>query len=76
MSPLYDAFRRVDASVNTRPRTHVQFKIALPEESFHSYRCDAPLLEVDVSKDELMDMYTKMVRIRWPSSIPVCTGSS
>ena len=40
-----------------------QFKINLPDESFHSYRCDAPALEVDVSKDELVDMYTKMVRV-------------
>ena len=40
----------------------IQFKINLPDESFHSYRCDAPALEIDVSKDELVDMYTKMVR--------------
>lgn len=42
--------------------TTLQFKVKLPAESFHSYKCEAPDLEVEVSKDMLIDMYTKMVR--------------
>lgn len=41
----------------------IQFRVNLPEESFHSYRCDAPGLEVEVSKDELVNMYKTMVRL-------------
>ena len=38
-----------------------QFKVQLHPESFHSYRCDAPAPEVDVTKDELVKLYTQMV---------------
>ena len=39
-----------------------QFKVALHADSFHSYRCDAPEPEMETSKDELIDLYQKMVR--------------
>ncbi|KAK4684089.1 pyruvate dehydrogenase E1 component alpha subunit, partial [Tremellales sp. Uapishka_1] len=40
------------------------FPVQLHADSFHSYRCDAPSLEVDVTKDMLIDMYQKMVSMR------------
>jgi hypothetical protein len=41
----------------------VQFTVRLHTESFQSYKCDPPSNEVDISKEELVDMYTKMVCI-------------
>jgi len=45
-----------------------QFKVQLHADSFHSYRCDAPEPEVETSKEELIDLYQKMVRCRGLSS--------
>lgn len=42
--------------------TH-QFKVRLHGESFVSYKCDPPSNEVEVSKEELVDMYQKMVSL-------------
>jgi len=39
----------------------IQFKVRLHGESFQSYKCDPPSNEVEISKEELVDMYTKMV---------------
>jgi len=39
----------------------MQFQVRLHHDSFQSFRCDAPSLEVDVTKDMLVDMYDKMV---------------
>lgn len=36
----------------------------LHEDSFRSYRTDIPSLEVEVTKDMLIDMYTKMSTMR------------
>ena len=38
--------------------------ITLPESSFEMYDAEAPSLEMDVTKAELMDMYTKMTTMR------------
>lgn len=35
--------------------------VRLPDETFHSYRCEPPSLEVEVTKDQLVDMYQNMV---------------
>ncbi|RXK39616.1 pyruvate dehydrogenase (acetyl-transferring) E1 component, alpha subunit [Tremella mesenterica] len=40
------------------------FKVNLPGDSFHSYRCDVPDPEIEISKDGLVDMYHKMVQMR------------
>ncbi|WWC58930.1 pyruvate dehydrogenase (acetyl-transferring) E1 component, alpha subunit [Kwoniella dejecticola CBS 10117] len=40
------------------------FTVALHGESFHSYRCDAPSNEISITKDELVQMYTTMVKMR------------
>ena len=44
--------------------THVQFSIRLPSDTFHSYRCDNPAPEVQTTKDELITMYTNLVKMR------------
>lgn len=41
-----------------------KFKVELGEESFHSHLIDPPSLELEVSKDELVDMYREMVKMR------------
>jgi hypothetical protein len=38
--------------------------ITLPESSFEMYNAEKPSLEVEISKDELLDMYTKMTTMR------------
>jgi len=38
--------------------------ITLPETSFEMYNCEKPSLDVEVSKEELLDMYTKMTTMR------------
>ncbi|THH14939.1 hypothetical protein EW146_g5460 [Bondarzewia mesenterica] len=40
------------------------FPVQLHEESFHAYRTEAPSLEVEVTKDGLLRMYTQMATIR------------
>ncbi|GFZ48933.1 Pyruvate dehydrogenase E1 component subunit alpha [Saitozyma sp. JCM 24511] len=44
--------------------TDAPFMVRLPDETFHSYRCEPPSLEVEVTKDQLVDMYQNMVRMR------------
>lgn len=38
--------------------------ITLPESSFDMYKADAPNLDVEISKEQLLDMYTKMTTMR------------
>ncbi|KAG9120389.1 alpha subunit of pyruvate dehydrogenase [Ceratobasidium sp. 392] len=40
------------------------FTLRLHEDSFQSYRCDLPSLDVEVTKDSLVDMYRKMTTMR------------
>ncbi|KAF9030866.1 mitochondrial pyruvate dehydrogenase E1 component beta subunit [Hymenopellis radicata] len=40
------------------------FMVKLHEDSFRTYNCDAPSLDVQVTKDELMTMYTQMTTMR------------
>jgi len=40
------------------------FPLTLHEDSFHSYRCDPPSLDVDVTKDMLIGMYRDMTTMR------------
>ncbi|CDZ98379.1 mitochondrial pyruvate dehydrogenase e1 component beta subunit [Phaffia rhodozyma] len=40
------------------------FNINLDADSFHGYRCDPPSTSVAVTKDMLIDMYTKMTLMR------------
>lgn len=46
------------------PRFSEKITINLPESSFETYNCEKPNLEVELSKDQLMDMYTKMTTMR------------
>lgn len=46
------------------PRFSDKLTITLPETSFETYNCEKPSLEVELSKDQLMDMYTKMTTMR------------
>ncbi|KAG0170249.1 alpha subunit of pyruvate dehydrogenase [Apophysomyces sp. BC1034] len=41
-----------------------KIKISLPESSFEMYNAEKPNLEVEISKAELLDMYTKMTVMR------------
>lgn len=59
-----------------RALTDRQFTVKLPAESFHSYRCEAPDLEVEVSKEMLVDMYQKMVRSSCPSASTIAWRSN
>ncbi|KAJ9112110.1 hypothetical protein QFC20_002290 [Naganishia adeliensis] len=36
------------------------FTVKLHAESFHGYRCDPPSLDVSVTKDQMVDLYTQM----------------
>ncbi|KAJ9126804.1 hypothetical protein QFC24_001837 [Naganishia onofrii] len=40
------------------------FTVKLHAESFHGYRCDPPSLDVSVTKDQMIDLYTQMTRMR------------
>lgn len=40
------------------------FKIKLHEEYFHSYKCDPPALEHEVTKDGLIEAYRLMATMR------------
>ncbi|KAG8983506.1 alpha subunit of pyruvate dehydrogenase [Tulasnella sp. 427] len=40
------------------------FNLKLHEESFHTFNCDMPSLEVEVTKDMLLKMYTQMTTMR------------
>lgn len=46
------------------PRFSEKLTITLPETSFEMYNCEKPSLDVEVSKEELLDMYTKMTTMR------------
>lgn len=47
----------------TRSVVCLQFTVKLHAESFHGYRCDPPSLDVQVTKDQMIDLYTQMVRM-------------
>lgn len=38
-----------------------KFTVRLHPESFHSYRCDAPSLEVETTKNKMIDLFATMV---------------
>jgi pyruvate dehydrogenase E1 component alpha subunit len=40
------------------------FTVRLHKDSFHSYRCDPPSLDVEVTKDMLIGMYRHMTTMR------------
>jgi len=40
------------------------FSVKLSSESFHSYRCDPPSLDVTVTKEQIVGMYQKMQTMR------------
>ncbi|KAF8634533.1 hypothetical protein AX15_000832 [Amanita polypyramis BW_CC] len=40
------------------------FRVKLHEDSFHSFQCEKPDLEVEVSKDQLLNMYKQMQTMR------------
>ena len=40
------------------------FPLRLHEDTFHSYRCDPPSLDVEVTKDMLIGMYRDMTTMR------------
>lgn len=46
------------------PRFSEKLTITLPETSFEMYNCEKPSLDVEISKEELLDMYTKMTTMR------------
>ncbi|KAG6915719.1 hypothetical protein DXG01_010277 [Tephrocybe rancida] len=51
--------------LQTKPEgDHTPFKVKLHEDSFSSYRCDVPELEVEVTKDQLLTMYKQMQLVR------------
>jgi pyruvate dehydrogenase E1 component alpha subunit len=58
--------RRVFTCV--RPLRHYsttnKVTLTLPKTSFETYNCDAPPLELEISKDEVLDAYRQMVVIR------------
>jgi pyruvate dehydrogenase E1 component alpha subunit len=41
-----------------------QFKVTIDSDSFRSYKCDTPELDVSVSKDGLLEMYRQMQTMR------------
>jgi pyruvate dehydrogenase E1 component alpha subunit len=40
------------------------FKVKLHEDSFRTYQCESPELEVEVTKDQLLKMYRQMTTMR------------
>lgn len=40
------------------------FTVKLHEDSFRTYNCDMPSLDVQVTKDSLIEMYTQMATMR------------
>jgi len=64
-------FRCISTSADTTqlqsdtPKDPAQpFTVKLHEDSFRSYKCDVPELEVDVTKDQLLTMYKQMQLVR------------
>jgi pyruvate dehydrogenase E1 component alpha subunit len=41
-----------------------KINVTLPASSFEMYNADAPNLDMEISKADLMDMYTKMTTMR------------
>ncbi|CEP15831.1 hypothetical protein [Parasitella parasitica] len=59
------AFTPMRALSTSMPRfSSEKLTITLPETSFEMYNCEKPNLDVEVSKEELLDMYTKMTTMR------------
>ncbi|ORE01721.1 hypothetical protein BCV72DRAFT_339216 [Rhizopus microsporus var. microsporus] len=58
------AFSPMRALSTSAPRFSDTVTITLPESSFEMYNAEKPNLEVEVSKDLLMDMYKKMTMMR------------
>lgn len=59
------AFTPMRALSTSMPRfSSEKLTITLPETSFEMYNCEKPSLDVEVSKEELLDMYTKMTTMR------------
>lgn len=51
--------------LHTPPTDHSKpFTVKLHEDSFHSFQCEKPELELEVSKDQLMTMYKDMQTMR------------
>ncbi|KZT53539.1 pyruvate dehydrogenase e1 component alpha subunit [Calocera cornea HHB12733] len=47
------------------PESHSEpFKLTLHEDAFHGFKTDIPSLEVDVTKEMLLDLYYKMTAMR------------
>lgn len=46
------------------PNQSEPFTVKLHEESFHTYHCDAPELELEVTKERLLTMYSQMTTMR------------
>ncbi|OBZ84999.1 Pyruvate dehydrogenase E1 component subunit alpha, mitochondrial [Choanephora cucurbitarum] len=58
------AFTPMRALSTSMPRFSDKLSITLPETSFETYNCEKPGLEVEVTKEELLDMYNKMTVMR------------
>nr|BAJ93034.1 predicted protein [Hordeum vulgare subsp. vulgare] len=41
-----------------------EFKVKLSNDTFHSYRCDPPSLEVSTTKDKMIELYSQMTLMR------------
>lgn len=53
------------AKLTEPPSDHSQpFKVTLHEDSFHSFKCDKPDLDVEVTKDSLIKWYSQMNTMR------------
>lgn len=52
------------ALASTGNTTSEKITITLPESSFEMFKADKPDLTVEISKEELLDMYTKMTTMR------------
>jgi pyruvate dehydrogenase E1 component alpha subunit len=46
------------------PRFSDKVTITLPESSFEMYNAEKPSLDIEISKEELLDMYNKMTVMR------------
>ncbi|KAI8988260.1 dehydrogenase E1 component-domain-containing protein [Mycotypha africana] len=58
------AFASMRALSTSAPRFSEKLSITLPDTSFETYNLEKPSLELEISKDELLDMYTKMTTMR------------
>ncbi|GAA5795682.1 dehydrogenase E1 component-domain-containing protein [Helicostylum pulchrum] len=58
------AFTPMRALSTSMPRFSDKLTIKLPESSFEMYNAEKPNLDVEISKEELLDMYTKMTTMR------------